>query len=161
MKTFTRFAIAAIVMLSVAFMSTNHVWAANPAQTTGGPGDTKIIDYLWFANFPNGTLPQGGTGWINDVPLPIPPDVPTWPDTGHTLHMLALIDLGTSTPNVGPHLVCFRTPASGGAIFWWEPTLQSWVPLANFQIYPNFDGVAYTCVNTWLVGRFMFGYVVP
>jgi len=158
MKTFTRFAIAAIVVLSVAFMSVNHAWAANPAQTTGGDGSHHYWSGMWFADFPNGGLPEGTTATLTEDFTPF--DVPSFPDTGHSLHGLSTSVLTTSGP-VGLHLVCFRTLPSGGAIFWWEPVLHSWVPLANFQTYPFFDGVAYTCVNTWLTGTFAYAYVVP
>ena len=160
MKTFTRFAIAAIVIFSVAFMSTNHVWAANPAQTTGGPGSTHESAGEWFADFPNGSLPEGcGAGLsYSDIAS----DVHPFPETGHSLHIISQAIVTTSCPNLGGmHLVCFKTQATGGAIFWWEPTLLSWVPLANFQDYPTFDGVAYTCVNTWFTGTFAYGYIVP
>ena len=161
MKTFTRFAIAAIIMLSVAFMSVNQVaWAANPAQTTGGDGSTHVdTDGGWFADFPNDSLPQGGVASLDPVPVTTP-DVPSFPDTGHTLHLVSEAFLDTSTA-AGMHLVCYPTPPSGGAIFWWEPTLHSWVPLANFQTYPTFSGQPYTCVNTWYTGTFAYGYVVP
>jgi len=159
MKTFTRFAIAAIIMLSVAFMSVNQVaWAANPAQTTGGAGSTHESAGDWFADFPNGSLPQGATASITYSDTPS--DVPSFPDTGHSLHISSQATLITSTA-AGTHLVCFRTQPTGGAIFWWEPVLHSWVPLANFQFYPTFDGVAYTCVNTWYTGTFAYAYVVP
>jgi hypothetical protein len=161
MKSFIRFAIAAIVMLSVAFMSTNHVWAANPAQTTGGAGSFKVGAGLWFAYFPNGALPQGHTASMTYSN--IPSDVPSYPDTGHRLHILSQATLTASTSNVGMHLVCFQTPASGGAIFYSAIVgfVDPWIPLANFQSYPIFDGVQYTCVNTWYMGTFAFGYIVP
>ncbi len=160
MKTI-RFTIAVVLMLSVTFMSVNRVaWAADPAQTTGGPGSTHEAAGDWFGDFPNGALPQGETFDIVLVPVTTPV-VPSYPDTGHALTLLNQVRLTASTSNVGLHLVCFRTPASGGAIFWWEPTLGVWVPLANYQAYPTFDGVPYTCVNTWLMGTFAFGYIVP
>ena len=158
MKTFIRIAIAAIVILSVAFMSTNHVWAANPAQTTGGDGSHHYWSGMWLADFPNGSLPEGTTASLTEDFTPF--EVIPWPDTGHLLHGLSTMVLTTSGP-VGLHLVCFPTLPSGGAIFWWEPSSHSWMPMANFQTYPLFDGVEYTCVNTWYTGTFAYAYVVP
>jgi hypothetical protein len=151
MKTFTRFALAAIVVLSIAFMSPGRV----AAQTTGGPGTNHVgsPSGMWFAE-----LQGGATGTITEDPANY--TLPTYPDTGHTLQRLNTAILTTSG-SVGVHMVCFVTLATGGAIFWWEPTLGVWVPLANFQYYPTFDGIAYTCVNTWLTGMFTYGYVVP
>jgi hypothetical protein len=163
MKTFTRFAIAAIVVFSVAFMSVNHAWAANPAVTTGGPGSIHVSDPPWFADFPNSALPEGCTASLSASGFSTPFDVSPYPSTGHTLHMLSAIVLTTTceTVFVDPVLVCFRTPASGGAIFWLEPKLEQWVSFANFQAYPTFDGVPYTCVDSWVVGTFGFGYIIP
>lgn len=158
MKTFTRFAIAAILMFSVAFMSVNHAWAANPAQTTGGAGSSHFSSGEWFVDFPNGSLKAGTTVSITSDCINF--EVIPWPRTGQKLHVLCTMGLGTSG-SVGQHLVCFRTAASGGAIFWWESTLHSWVALANSQSYPLFDGVEYTCVNTWYTGTFAYAYVVP
>jgi len=149
MKIFTRFALAFVVVFSVAFMSIGHA----SAQTTGGPGVTHDYSPPWFAEFPNGS-----DGSIVNLGMD-PFDVVPFPDTGHYFHVLSE-SLVSATP-AGLHLVCFQTPPSGGAIFWWEPTLGQWVPMANFQSYPLYDGVAYTCVQTWATGTFAFGYIVP
>jgi hypothetical protein len=149
MKKFTRIALALVFVFSVAFMSVGRA----AAQTTGGAGETKVVDIPWFVNLPN-----GASGGIQNLGTPAFNVLP-YPDTAHYLHVLSVASV-SATP-AGLHLICFLTPASGGAIFWWEPTLSVWVPLANFQSYPNFDDVAYTCVNTWATGTFAFGYIVP
>ena len=94
-----------------------------------------------------------------DVPVTIH-DISSSPDTGHNLHLLskARLDMATITEM---HLVCSPVTHLGGSIFWWETTLHTWVPLANFQTYPTLSGQPYTCVNTWLTGTFGFGYINP
>jgi hypothetical protein len=149
MKKFTRIALALVFVFSVAFMSVGRA----AAQTTGGAGETKVVELPWFVNLPNGT-----SGGVQNLMVD-PYDVVPFPDTAHLLHVLS--ESFVSATPAGVHLVCFQTPASGGAIFYKEPSLGVWVPLANFQSYPNYDGVAFTCTNTWYTGTFAFGYIVP
>lgn len=129
--------------------------------TTGGLGPTRVTASGgdgWFAEIPSGSQ-QGIMASLVDVPVTIH-DISSSPDTGHNLHLLskARLDMATITEM---HLVCSPVTHLGGSIFWWETTLHTWVPLANFQTYPTLSGQPYTCVNTWLTGTFGFGYINP